>query len=74
MRTRRRFSGEFKAEVALETIQGHRTVAELGIKKRTVERRRLGVVTCRSRYTEVSEFVADGVLEGASPRPESDDS
>ncbi len=29
MRTRRRFSGEFKAKVALEAIQGHQTVAEL---------------------------------------------
>ena len=32
MRTRRRFSAEFKAKVALETIQGHRTVAELATK------------------------------------------
>src|SRR5438093_1453224 len=32
MRTRRRFSGEFKAKVALEAIQGHQTVAELAIK------------------------------------------
>ena len=29
MRTRRRFTAEFKAKVALEAIQGHRTVAEL---------------------------------------------
>jgi transposase len=29
MRTRRRFSGEFKAKVALEAIQGRQTVAEL---------------------------------------------
>ena len=29
MRTRRRFSAEFKAKIALEAIQGHRTVAEL---------------------------------------------
>jgi transposase len=29
MRTRRRFSAEFKAKVALEAIQGHLTVAEL---------------------------------------------
>ena len=29
MRTRRRFSGEFKAKVALEAIRGHQTVAEL---------------------------------------------
>ena len=28
MRTRRRFSAEFKAKVALEAIQGHLTVAE----------------------------------------------
>jgi transposase len=32
MRTRRRFSGEFKAKVALEAIQGHLTVAELATK------------------------------------------
>jgi transposase len=29
MRTRRRFSAEFKAKVALEAINGHETVAEL---------------------------------------------
>jgi transposase len=29
MRTRRRFSSEFKAKVALEAIKGHETVAEL---------------------------------------------
>lgn len=29
MRTRRRFSAEFKAKVALEAIKGHATVAEL---------------------------------------------
>jgi len=29
MRTRRRFTAEFKAKVALEAIQGHRTIAEL---------------------------------------------
>ncbi len=32
MRTRRRFSAEFKARVALEAIQGQQTVAELAIK------------------------------------------
>src|SRR3954468_23236180 len=32
MRTRRRFSGEFKAKVALEAIKGHETVAELATK------------------------------------------
>ena len=32
MRTRRRFSAEFKAKVALEAIRGHETVAELAIK------------------------------------------
>lgn len=32
MRTRRRFSGEFKAKVALEAIQGQQTVAELASK------------------------------------------
>src|SRR5580704_16737782 len=32
MRTRRRFSAEFKAKVALEAIQGHLTVAELATK------------------------------------------
>jgi transposase-like protein len=29
MRTRRRFSAEFKAKVALEAIKGHEAVAEL---------------------------------------------
>ncbi len=29
MRTRRRFTAEFKAKVALEAIKGHHTVAEL---------------------------------------------
>ena len=29
MRTRRRFTAEFKAKVALEAIKGHQTVAEL---------------------------------------------
>jgi transposase len=29
MRTRRRFSSDFKAKVALEAIRGHATVAEL---------------------------------------------
>jgi len=32
MRTRRRFTAEFKAKVALEAIQGHRTVAALATK------------------------------------------
>lgn len=32
MKTRRRFSAEFKARVALEAIQGHRTIAELAAK------------------------------------------
>ena len=32
MRTRRRFSAEFKARVALEAIQGQQTVAELATK------------------------------------------
>ena len=29
MKTRRRFTADFKAKVALEALQGHRTVAEL---------------------------------------------
>jgi len=32
MRTRRRFSAEFKAKVALEAIRGHQTVAKLATK------------------------------------------
>jgi transposase len=32
MRSRRRFSAEFKAKVALEAIKGHETVAELATK------------------------------------------
>ena len=31
-RTRRRFTGEFKAKVALEAIRGERTLAELAAK------------------------------------------
>ena len=36
MRTRRRFSGEFKAKVAVEAIQGHRTVPLTAIKTEMV--------------------------------------
>ncbi len=32
MKTRRRFTAEFKAKVALEAIAGHRTIAELATK------------------------------------------
>ena len=32
MKTRRRFSADFKAKVALEAIKGHETVAELAAK------------------------------------------
>ena len=32
MKTRRRFSAEFKAKVALEALQGQRTIAELATK------------------------------------------
>jgi len=32
MSTRRRFSSEFKAKMALEAIKGHETVAELATK------------------------------------------
>jgi transposase len=32
MKTRRRFTAEFKAKVALEAIRGHQTVAELASK------------------------------------------
>ena len=32
MKTRRRFTAEFKAKVALEAIQSHQTVAELATK------------------------------------------
>ena len=32
MKTRRRFSAEFKAKVALEAIKGHETVADLAIR------------------------------------------
>jgi hypothetical protein len=35
MRTRRRFSAEFKAKEALEAIKGDETVAELGEQART---------------------------------------
>ena len=32
MKTRRRFTAEFKAKIALEAIAGHRTIAELATK------------------------------------------
>jgi transposase len=32
MKTRRRFTAEFKAKVALEAIQGQRTIAEIAIR------------------------------------------
>jgi transposase len=32
MKTRRRFTGEFKAKVALEALQGQRMIAELAIR------------------------------------------
>lgn len=32
MRTRRRFTAEFKAKIALEALQGHHTVSELATK------------------------------------------
>jgi len=32
MKTRRRFTAEFKAKVALETIRGERTISELATK------------------------------------------
>ena len=32
MRTRRRFSADFKAKVALEAIRGERTISELATK------------------------------------------
>jgi transposase len=34
MKTRRRFSADFKAKVALEAIRGERTIAELAMKYR----------------------------------------
>ena len=37
MRTRRRFSAEFKAKVALEAIKGQETVAELASKHELIE-------------------------------------
>ena len=37
MRTRRRFSAEFKAKVALEAIKGHETVAELATKTNCID-------------------------------------
>ena len=43
MRTRRRFSAEFKAKVALEAIKGHETVAELGEQARAAPHADCGV-------------------------------
>ena len=45
MRTRRRFSAEFKAKVALEAIKGHETVAELAAPGDNIPLALLGWVT-----------------------------
>ena len=37
MRTRRRFSAEFKAKVALEAIKGDETVAELSLDREMLQ-------------------------------------
>jgi transposase-like protein len=47
MRTRRRFSAEFKAKVALEAIKGHETIAELATNLTESESRTRGTTRLR---------------------------
>ncbi len=47
MRTRRLFTAEFKAKVALEAIEGQRTIAELATELRPLPTNRRTVVAIR---------------------------
>ena len=77
MRTRRRFSGEFKAKVGLEAIQGHRTVADLATKyelhptqiaawKREAEK---SSPRCSTKTGLEREKCRDGEIARLAPRP-----
>ena len=64
MKTRRRFTAEFKAKVALEAIQGHRTVAELG--KRHELHPNLIAQWKRQAIAKLVRVFDDKVLEAAA--------
>src|SRR5256886_17078558 len=67
MRTRRRFSAEFKAKVALEAIKGHETVAELATKHE------LHPSQIAALKPEAIEKLAKGFDEKGSAREQSRD-
>ena len=66
MKTRRRFTAEFKAKVALEAIQGHRTVAELG--KRHELHPNLIAQWKRQAIERLAKVFADKAVEPAALR------
>ncbi len=66
MKTRRRFTAEFKAKVALEAIQGHRTVAELG--KRHELHPNLIAQWKRQAIEKLAKVLDDKALEPAALR------
>jgi len=66
MKTRRRFTAEFKAKVALEAIQGHRTVAELG--KRHELHPKLIAQWKRQAIEKLAKAFDDKALEPAALR------
>ena len=66
MKTRRRFTAEFKAKVALEAIQGHRTVAELG--KRHELHPNLIAQWKRQAIEKLAKVFDDRALEPAANR------
>ena len=66
MKTRRGFTAEFKAKVALEAIQGHRTVAELG--KRHELHPNLIAQWKRQAIEKLAEVFEDKALEPTALR------
>ena len=66
MKTWRRFTAEFKAKVALEAIQGHRTVAELG--KRHELHPNLIAQWKRQAIERLAKVFADKAVEPAALR------
>ncbi len=66
MKTRRRFTAEFKAKVALEAIQGHRTVAELA--KRHELHPNLITQWKRQAIEKLARVFDDKALEPAASR------
>jgi transposase len=66
MKTRRRFTTEFKAKVALEAMQGHRTVAELA--KRHELHPNLIAQWKRQAIEKLAKVFDDKALEPAASR------